>query len=268
MTNSQKDEKSVAIPHSTEDNSIMKDIGSDHRRMHVRARDFWVSVLHGRKIPLVSEFDPAAITDFGQHSFLLDFRENTKNPAIVFLGYELRQVDHLTYHVNHIADVPKGSLIAHMATNSHFSEVINHGGPLGFEANFTNYLGYSLMYRGIFMPFSSDGTKIDYLYGVLNWKILSKEKSSSASPSSKTSVDALKNNSPIKDDRQTSILPEIKTEAELAAARHAPAVTTIKLGPVENDYILLLARRKNNDELDIIAQLNEDNIDYNKFFEK
>ena len=42
--------------------------------------------------------------------------------------------------------------------------------PIGFEAEFVGHRGFPMLYRGILMPFSSDGDDIDYIYGVINWK--------------------------------------------------------------------------------------------------
>ena len=43
-------------------------IGTDERRMHVRAYNHWVSLLRGRAYPSIEDLDPANIADFGPHS--------------------------------------------------------------------------------------------------------------------------------------------------------------------------------------------------------
>ena len=48
-------------------------IGTDERRMHVRAYNYWVSLLDGRDFPSIEDLDPANITDFAPNSVLLDF---------------------------------------------------------------------------------------------------------------------------------------------------------------------------------------------------
>ena len=67
------------------------EIGSDERRMHVRAYNHWVSLLHGRAYPSIEDLDPENIADFGPHSVLLDFTGGIDNPAIQFLGKALRE---------------------------------------------------------------------------------------------------------------------------------------------------------------------------------
>ena len=38
-------------------------IGTDERRMHVRAYNYWVSLLDGRDYPPLEDLDPANLTD-------------------------------------------------------------------------------------------------------------------------------------------------------------------------------------------------------------
>jgi hypothetical protein len=52
----------------------------------------------------------------------------------------------------------------------HYLQIIANRAPVGFEAEFVNQAGETICYRGILMPFSSDGDTIDFLYGVINWK--------------------------------------------------------------------------------------------------
>jgi hypothetical protein len=49
-------------------------------------------------------------------------------------------------------------------------QIIANRAPVGFEAEFENPRSESICYRGILMPFSSDGDTIDFIYGVINWK--------------------------------------------------------------------------------------------------
>lgn len=261
MTDSQRKEIEAPVFPRGGSEGVMKAIGADDRRMHVRAYNFWLSVLNGHKIPLVSDFDPAAIADFGQHSFLLDFRENPHNPKISFLGYALRELDKLTYHVNHISDAPEGSLIAHMATAPHFAAVIEQKGPVGFEADFENYLGQSLIYRGIFMPFSSDGEHIDHLYGVVNWKILSEDKSKAKSSLLQTvasELSAVDSHKASGEKADHFAIPMMKSSDSLASLKKAPAKAIVDLGPVGKDFVLLLGRREKDDQIGIVAMVEKD----------
>ena len=54
-------------------------------------------------------------------------------------------------------------------------QIIANRSPVGFEAEFENPVGETICYRGILMPFSSDGDAIDFIYGVINWKHVDEE---------------------------------------------------------------------------------------------
>jgi hypothetical protein len=142
-------------------------IGSDERRMHVRAYNYWCSLLDGRDFPSIQDLQAAEIEDFSSHSVLLNFAEALNNPHTAFVGDAIRAeigVD----RIERISDVPGRSLLSRL-TDHHF-QIIATRAPVGFEADFINQRGHDISYRGILMPFSSDGHDIDYVYGVINWK--------------------------------------------------------------------------------------------------
>jgi len=143
-------------------------IGKDERRMHVRAYNYWASLLHGRSLPSIEDLNPENLGDFGPHSVLLDFSAGVENPAIVYLGTELRRECDIEGHIESINDVPARSLLSRLT--DHYLQIIANAAPIGFEAEFTNQRNAEIMYRGILMPFSSDDDTIDFVYGVINWK--------------------------------------------------------------------------------------------------
>jgi hypothetical protein len=143
-------------------------IGSDERRMHVRAYNHWVSLLGERPFPTIADLDPARIADFGPHSVLLDFSDGLENPAIQFLGTALRAECGVDHSISSIAQVPPRSLLSRLT--DHYLQIIANRAPVGFEAEFVGIRGHNTFYRGILMPFSSDGAAIDFIYGVINWK--------------------------------------------------------------------------------------------------
>ena len=64
--------------------------------------------------------------------------------------------------------MPSRSLLSRLT--DHYLQIIANRAPIGFEAEFANTRGLTTLYRGILMPFSSDGDAIDFIYGVINWK--------------------------------------------------------------------------------------------------
>ena len=155
----EEDEPAIEVP---------PEIGVDERRMHVRAYNHWVSLLDGRAYPWIADLEPDQIDDFGPYSVLLDFTGGSDNPAIAFIGRELRDECNLTSEMRFISDVPSRSLLSRLT--DHYLQIIANCAPIGFEAEFVSQRGLNTMYRGILMPYSSDGDTIDFIYGVINWK--------------------------------------------------------------------------------------------------
>jgi hypothetical protein len=149
---------------------VSLEIGGDERRMHVRAYNYWCSLLDGRDYPSIEDLEPGDIEDFGPHSVLLDFTEGRDNPATPYIGTAIREECGIGDDVKCIADVPSRSLLSRLT--DHYMQIIANKCPVGFEAEFVNQRGRSICYRGILMPFSSDGDTIDFIYGVINWKDL------------------------------------------------------------------------------------------------
>lgn len=143
-------------------------IGSDERRMQVRAYNFWASLLGDRAFPLIADLRPESLPDFGPRSVLLDFTDGIDNPAIAWLGGVLAEECEAEGPIRRLADVPGGSLLSRIT--DHYLQILANEAPIGFEAEFVNRHGATILYRGILLPFSRDGTTIDFIYGVINWK--------------------------------------------------------------------------------------------------
>ncbi|MCY7271132.1 MAG: hypothetical protein LH485_03625 [Sphingomonas bacterium] len=143
-------------------------IGADERRMHVRAYNYWVSLLDGRDYPSIEDLEPGSIGDFAPNSVLLDFTAGRDDPATPYVGTAIRAECGLPDDIKQIAQVPSRSLLSRLT--DHYMQIIANRAPIGFEAEFVNQRGHSICYRGILMPFSSDGDTIDFIYGVINWK--------------------------------------------------------------------------------------------------
>ncbi|MGZ2412022.1 hypothetical protein ACUXST_001443 [Sphingomonas sp. F9_3S_D5_B_2] len=143
-------------------------IGNDERRMHVRAYNYWVSLLDGRGFPSIEDLEPGDVKDFAGHSVLLDFTCGVDNPGIPYIGGAIREECGLDETMSTISNVPSRSLLSRLT--DHYMQIIANRAPVGFEAEFVNQRSVNICYRGILMPFSSDGETIDFIYGVINWK--------------------------------------------------------------------------------------------------
>ncbi|QDP19777.1 PAS domain-containing protein [Sphingomonas xanthus] len=161
-------ETSCAVAVDAPQQDVSAAIGADERRMHVRAYNYWCSLLNGRDYPSIEDLEPGNIQDFAPHSVLLDFTEGGDNPATPYIGTAIREECGLADDIKSIAEVPGRSLLSRLT--DHYLQIIANRAPVGFEAEFVNQRGRSICYRGILMPFSSDGDTIDFIYGVINWK--------------------------------------------------------------------------------------------------
>lgn len=154
-------------------------VGQDERRMQVRAYNFWASLLENRNYPSIEDLDPQDLPDFGPHSVLLDFSIGVDNPAIPFVGDLL--VDECGgggAEIRYLDDVPSRSLLSRIT--DHYMQILANQAPIGFEAEFVNEAGNTVLYRGILLPFSSDDDTIDFIYGVINWKELADQDTTDA----------------------------------------------------------------------------------------
>ena len=149
-------------------NDVAAQIGTDERRMHVRAYNYWVSLLGSRDFPSIEELEPTEVEDFAAQSVLLDFTCGRDNPAIPYVGAAIREECGLSDDMRTISEVPSRSLLSRLT--DHYMQIIANRAPVGFEAEFENQRGETICYRGILMPFSSNGDEIDFIYGVINWK--------------------------------------------------------------------------------------------------
>ncbi len=143
-------------------------IGTDERRMQVRAYNHWASLLDERSFPSIEDLEPARLPDFGPYSVLLDFSAGIENPSVRYLGSELASECGAQGTITTLADVPSRSLLSRIT--DHYMQILANQAPIGFEAEFVNQRGATILYRGILLPFSSDGETIDFIFGVINWK--------------------------------------------------------------------------------------------------
>ena len=145
-------------------------IGQDERRMQVRAYNHWASLLGERNFPSIEELEPENLPDFSPFSVLLDFSVGIEDPAVRYLGKELAEECDAAEDIDILSDVPSRSLLSRIT--DHYMQILANQAPIGFEAEFVNQRGATILYRGILLPFSSDDESIDFIYGVINWKEL------------------------------------------------------------------------------------------------
>lgn len=145
-------------------------VGSDERRMQVRAYNFWASMLGQSPLPLVKPLLDGAWPDFAANSVLLRFEDGLDDPAIAFVGQALMADCDADKPLRRLSDVPGRSILSRIT--DHYMQIVANTAPIGFEAEFVNQQNRTILYRGILLPFASDGHTLDHIYGVINWKEL------------------------------------------------------------------------------------------------
>ncbi|KMS52891.1 hypothetical protein V474_25455 [Novosphingobium barchaimii LL02] len=159
-----------AIAENTDSGARAPIVANDERRMQVRAYNFWAGLLGTRTFPDIADLKPESLPDFGPRSVLLDFTASSdfENPAIAYLGALLADECGADGPIRTLAQVPSRSLLSRIT--DHYMQIIANEAPIGFEAEFVNHADVTILYRGILLPFSQGGSKIDFIYGVINWK--------------------------------------------------------------------------------------------------
>ena len=148
-------------------------IGQDERRMQVRAYNHWASLLGDRNFPQIKDLTSAEPPDFADHAVVLDFSKGIENPAVTMLGGKLAAECGAAKTIKRLADVPGRSLLSRIT--DHYMQILANQAPIGFEAEFVNQKDVTVLYRGILLPFSSDGENIQHIMGVINWKEVADE---------------------------------------------------------------------------------------------
>jgi hypothetical protein len=143
-------------------------VGGDERRMQVRAYNHWLAMVEHGELPAVEELRPETIADFGPNGVLVDLTLGIDRPAIVYLGARLAEECGADLEIFGLGDVPERSLLSRLT--EHCLEVVATHSPVGFDAEFEGRSGATIYYRSILLPFSSNGSTVDFVFGVISWK--------------------------------------------------------------------------------------------------
>lgn len=149
-----------------EDKSVLE---LSERRLHLKIFDHWVSLLGGRTFPELDEMQSEMEDETLAASFVIDLAPGLSEATLHFAGGQLMAdcAGDQPLLGRKIADLGKYSIIARLA--DHFLEVVSNRAPIGFEAEFERQGGRQAAYRGILLPFSEDGSEINYILGVISW---------------------------------------------------------------------------------------------------
>jgi hypothetical protein len=149
-------------------------IGQDERRMQVRAYNYWAGLLGKRRFPLPDRLIAGDLPDFAPNAVLLHFADGIEDPTVLALGAALAAECGEDQTIGRLSHVPGRSVLSRIT--DHYLQIIANEAPIGFEAEFVNARGATILYRGILLPFSTDDATIDFIYGVINWKELADQR--------------------------------------------------------------------------------------------
>lgn len=156
-------------------------ISQDDRRMQVRAYNLWASLLGDRHFPLIADLDVGNLPDFDPHAVLIDVSSGIEDPTVRYLGSALAEESGCDpAAIGRLSEVPGRSLASRIT--DHYLQIIANEAPIGFEAEFINQRGRTILYRGILLPFSAslEADRVDLIYGVINWKELADQQTTDA----------------------------------------------------------------------------------------
>lgn len=149
-------------------------VAQDERRMQVRAYNFWAGLLGKRRFPLPDRLLAGDLPEFAGNAVLLHFDQGVDDPAVMVLGDALAAECGDHQQIERLGQVPGRSVLSRIT--DHYLQIIANEAPIGFEAEFVNARGATVLYRGILLPFSTNDATIDYIYGVINWKELADQR--------------------------------------------------------------------------------------------
>ena len=228
------------------------------RRIHVRAYNRWAALRRGRPFPGVEDLASATLQEFSHRAVLLRYADpvGTADPEILFVGRALREEAGLEGDtLPTFAGAPAGSLLQRLA--SRHREIASHRAPVGIEAEFAGMFGEATLYRGVMLPFSSDGSTIDHIYGVVNWKLAAPD---DLPAEIHTAVDIVHSTPMARAVPGDLPFPRAEDEATRAHLRTRPAVAEVMIDalPFEGEFVLLVGRRDGQGRVAVVAAMAAD----------
>lgn len=140
---------------------------ADERRLHVRAQHHWTALRRGRAMPHPDDLDLAALGALAPTAVVVEL---LPEPVLRFVGERLRGEAGLGEPPLRLDAVPPGSVLGRLTEE--LEPAVAAAAPRRFEAGFPSMRGDDLLCRGVLLPLSRDGQRVDALFGVVNWKEL------------------------------------------------------------------------------------------------
>jgi hypothetical protein len=138
-------------------------ISSSEKRKHATVYNYWLSIRGDRQFPPIRDLDPLEISDAGPSSALLELIGGGEDAEIRHLGQAIK--DGVT--AERISEAPRPSLLSCIAKQ--LPVISNSRQALAFEDEYVTADGSTRCWVTL-LPFSSTGTYVDYVYGLVSLK--------------------------------------------------------------------------------------------------
>jgi len=141
--------------------SSLQTIDPTERRKHASVFNYWLSIRSNRQFPPIRDLDPLEISDAGPWSVLLEMIGGGQDAIVKHFGQAIRDGN----EVERVAEAPVPSLLS--CIHSKLSVVAACRQAYAFEDWFESKDG-PLRCWVTLLPFSANGTKIDFVYGFVS----------------------------------------------------------------------------------------------------
>ena len=140
--------------------SSLKTIAATERRKHASVFNYWLSIRRDRQFPPIRDLDPLEISDAGPFSVLLEMI-GAEDADIRHVGQAIK----FGVEAEKVSEAPAPSLLACIATRIAIVAACKEA--FAFEDEFETADGKVRCWVTL-LPFSANGTFIDYVYGFVS----------------------------------------------------------------------------------------------------
>ena len=135
------------------------------RLITTKLMDYWIELCGDAPFARLSQFNIEAIPGLAQQAFVLDLQQNRDDPRIRLIGDALLADCEVNTPCRRLSDLPGASLLARIAGDYH--QVLDDQGPVEIAGDHADDAEKILTYRGIMVPFTTDGRTMDYIIGAV-----------------------------------------------------------------------------------------------------
>ena len=187
----------------------LKALAAAERRKHAMVLNYWLSIRKDRDLPPIRDLDPLEISDAGPFSVLLELIGGGEDAEIRHIGQTVKGgVD-----VTRMAEAPDESLLACIAKKLPIVAISRN--VLAFEDEFAGSDG-PIRCSVTLLPFSSNRTWVDYVYGFVSLESTAKaaQKEAEAVEEQAPEVESTPDPEPVEEAAAALVQEEPETEPE------------------------------------------------------